>query len=117
MSGTYFDTLGVSPVLGRVLTDADDGTPGGHPVAVASYSWWQRRFSRDANVIGKAVTIRSTVYTVIGVAPPEFFGATVGQSPDLWIPLAMEKEVSPGNTQEHNPARNNWTAFNVRKSS
>jgi len=42
------------------------------------------------------VTIRSTAYTVIGVAPPEFFGATVGQSPDLWIPLAMEKEISPG---------------------
>jgi hypothetical protein len=42
------------------------------------------------------VTIGPTVYTVIGVAPPEFFGVTVGQSPDLWIPLAMEKEVSPG---------------------
>ena len=96
VSGTYFDTLGVSPVLGRVLTDADDGTPGGHPVAVASYSWWQRRFSNDPNVIGKTVTIRSTLYTVIGVAPPEFFGATVGQSPDVWIPLAMEKEISPG---------------------
>jgi predicted permease len=96
VSGTYFDTLGVSPVLGRVLTDADDGAPGGHPVAVASYSWWQRRFAKDANVIGKTVTIRSTVYTVIGVAPPDFFGVTVGQSPDLWIPLAMEKEISPG---------------------
>jgi len=96
VSGTYFDTLGVYPVLGRVLSDADDGTPGGHPVAVASYSWWLRRFAKDANVIGKSVTIRSTAYTVIGVAPPEFFGATVGQSPDLWIPLAMEKEISPG---------------------
>jgi predicted permease len=96
VSGTYFDTLGVRPVLGRVLTDADDRTPGGHPVVVASYSWWQRRFAKDGNVIGKSVTIRSTVYTVIGVAPAEFFGATVGQSPDLWIPLAMEKEISPG---------------------
>jgi len=42
------------------------------------------------------VTVSSTVYTIVGVAPPEFFGATVGQAPDLWIPLAMEKEISPG---------------------
>ena len=96
VSGTYFNVLGVNPVLGRVLTDADDQTPGGHPIAVASYSWWQRRFGKDISTVGKTVTIRSTVYTIIGVAPPEFFGVIVGQSPDLWIPLAMEKEVSPG---------------------
>ena len=96
VSGTYFNVLGVNPFLGRVLTDADDQTPGGHPIAVASYSWWQRRFGNDSSAVGKAVTIRSVVYTLIGVAPPEFFGVTVGQSPDLWIPLAMEKEISPG---------------------
>jgi predicted permease len=96
VSGTYFNVLGVNPVLGRVLTDADDQTAGAHPVAVASYSWWQRRFANQPSAVGQSVTIRSTVYTVIGVAPPEFFGMIVGQSPDLWIPLAMEKEISPG---------------------
>ena len=96
VSGTYFNVLGVNPVIGRVFTDADDQTPGGHPIAVASYSWWQKRFGKDPTAVGKTVTIRSTVYTVIGVTPPEFFGVTVGQSPDLWIPLAMEKEISPG---------------------
>ncbi|HXB67203.1 MAG TPA: ABC transporter permease [Candidatus Acidoferrales bacterium] len=96
VSGTYFHTLGVKPVLGRTLSDADDTTPGAHPVAVASYSWWQRRLAADPSAVGTRVTIGATVYTVIGVAPPEFFGVTVGQSPDLWIPLAMEKEVSPG---------------------
>ncbi len=96
VSGTFFNTLGVNPVLGRFLTDADDQTPGGHPIAVASYSWWQRRLRRDPAAVGKTVTIRSTTYTIIGVAPPEFFGVIVGQSPDLWIPLAMEKEMSPG---------------------
>jgi predicted permease len=96
VSGTFFNTLGVNPILGRALTDADDLTPGGHPVAVASYSWWQRRLRRDPAAVGKTVTIRSTAYTIIGVAPPEFFGVIVGQSPDLWIPLAMEKEISPG---------------------
>src|ERR1041385_4614187 len=91
VSGTYFNVLGVKADLGRVLTDADDQTPGGHPIAVASYSWWQRRFGKDISAVGKTVTLRSTVYTIVGVAPPEFFGVIVGQSPDLWIPLAMEK--------------------------
>ncbi len=96
VSGSYFHILGITPILGRVLSDSDDQTIGGHPVAVASYSWWQKRLGRRPDVVGKTVTIGSTVYTVIGVAPPEFFGVIVGQSPDLWIPLAMEKEISPG---------------------
>jgi len=96
VSGSYFNTLGVKPILGRALNNADDVTPGQHPVAVVSYSWWQRRFGRTPGIVGGTVTFGSTVYTVIGVAPPEFFGIIVGQSPDLWIPLAMQKQISPG---------------------
>ena len=96
VSGTYFATLGVKPILGRTLTDADDGPPGAHPVAVANYAWWQRRLAGNPAAVGATVTIGETVYTIVGVAPPEFFGVTVGQSPDLWVPLAMEKEMSPG---------------------
>jgi predicted permease len=96
VSGSYFHTLGVNAILGRTLTDADDQTPGGHPVAVASYAWWQRRFGKDPAAVGRTITIGSTVYTVVGVSPPEFFGVTVERWPDLWIPLAMEREISPG---------------------
>jgi len=96
VSGSFFKTVGVNALLGRVLTDADDRKPGAHPVAVASYAWWQRRFGRNPRIVGQTVTINSTVYNVVGVTPPEFFGVTVGQSPDVWIPLAMEKEISPG---------------------
>jgi predicted permease len=95
VSGTYFNTLAVNAILGRAFSDADDQTPGAHPVAVANYSWWQNRFARDPSIAGKTVTIGTTVYTIIGVAPAEFFGVTVGRSPDLWIPLAMQKEISP----------------------
>src|SRR5713101_5383473 len=95
VSGTYFHTLGVNAALGRVFSDADDQTPGAHPVAVASYSWWQNRFAGDPSIAGKTFAFGPTVYTIIGVAPPEFFGVTVGQSPNLWIPLAMQKEISP----------------------
>ena len=96
VSGSFFHTVGVRAILGRVLTDSDDQIVGGQPIAVASYSWWQKRFGKRPDILGKTFTIGSTVYTIIGVAPPEFFGVSVGQSPDVWIPLAMEKEISPG---------------------
>ncbi|HUJ21968.1 MAG TPA: ABC transporter permease, partial [Bryobacteraceae bacterium] len=69
--------------------------PGAHPVAVASYSWWKRRFAGDRSAVGRTLAIDSTVYTIIGVAPPEFFGTTVGESPDLWIPTSMIAQLPP----------------------
>jgi len=96
VSGTYFSVLGLNAILGRALTPDDDVTPGGHPVVVASHSWWQRRFAGNPSVIGTAITIDKTSYTIVGVAPKEFFGTTVGDSPDIWVPLAMEEQLPPG---------------------
>jgi predicted permease len=95
VSGSYFPVLGVNAGLGRVLTEADDQNAGGHPVAVVSHAWWQKRLGRDPSAVGKTITIDDIAYTIVGVAPKEFFGTTVGTAPDLWVPLAMEKQMPP----------------------
>jgi predicted permease len=96
ISGSYFSTLGVNAGLGRVITDADDQVAGQHPVAVVSHAWWESQLGGDPAAVGKTVTIEKVAYTIIGVAPKEFFGTTVGQAPDMWIPLAMETQLPPG---------------------
>jgi predicted permease len=95
ISGTYFQVLGVNAGLGRAFTEGDDQIPGGHPTAVVSYAWWERRLGGDPGAVGSTISIDQTVYTIVGIAPKEFFGTTVGQAPDIWLPLAMESQLPP----------------------
>ncbi len=95
VSGTYFPTLGVNPVMGRMLSDEDDNSQGDHPVAVVSYAWWKRGLAQDPSVLSKKLKIGETTYDIVGVAPPEFFGTKVGVAPDIWIPLSMMEQVPP----------------------
>ena len=102
VSGSYFPVLGVNAGLGRVLTEADDQNPGGHPVAVVSYAWWQQRLGGNPAAVGKTITIDNIAYTIVGVAPRDFFGTTVGAAPDLYVPLAMEKQMPPAHWDGRN---------------
>lgn len=108
VSGAYFQVLGVRPIVGRVFSEADDHSDA--PYAVLSNSYWQRRFGGRPEVLGQTVTIRTTSLTIIGVAPPGFFGETSGQQPDLWIPIRMQPALRPGRNWLHDdpPAKTMW---------
>jgi predicted permease len=95
VSGTYFPTLGVRALVGRVLTDDDDRTEGKNPVAVISHSWWVHSLARDPGVLSRKLKLGDITFDIVGVAPREFFGTTVGQSPDIWVPMSMIAAVPP----------------------
>ncbi len=98
VSGNYFDVLGVRPLLGRLLQPGDDRSPGADAVAVLSYGYWQRKFGGDAEIAGKTLLINGLHYTILGVAPAQFFGERVGQRPDLWAPLTMQAQITRQNS-------------------
>jgi predicted permease len=93
VSGEYFKVLGVDAFVGRLLIAKDDEGPGAHPVAVLSYNFWQRRFAGDFSVIGQVITVKQQPLTIVGVAPPKFFGEAVGRAPDLWTSLSMQPSL------------------------
>ena len=91
-SGDYFPTLGLRAAVGRLLTDSDD-RPESPPTAVISYGYWEHRFQKTPAILGKALTINGAPFTIIGVAPPEFFGLRPGTAVDVWIPLSTQPLV------------------------
>jgi predicted permease len=92
VSGNYFSVMGVGAALGRTLT-ADDDRPAAPPVAVASYPFWVERLHGDPAAIGTVVVLNNTPFTIVGVAPPEFFGELVRQPPDVWVPLVFQPQM------------------------
>lgn len=96
VSGSYFSVLGVPPALGRTINEADDRTAGEGAVAVASYGWFQRHFGGNPAALGTTIRVQGHDYTIVGVAQPGFAGLAPSSPADMWIPLSMEKEISPG---------------------
>jgi putative ABC transport system permease protein len=92
-SGNYFRTLGIRPLMGRFFDDDDDRVPLGGAVAVLGYRYWREHLGADAAIVGKAIRIDNTLFTVVGVAPASFFGVEVGTIPDAWVPLGMQPAV------------------------
>jgi putative ABC transport system permease protein len=91
VSSNLFSLLGINPEQGRTFAP-DEDRPGSNHVVVLSNDFWQRRFGKDASVVGKTLTLNGESYTVIGVMPSDF---SFYAKTDVWTPLAFDpKEAS-----------------------
>ena len=94
VTGSYFSTFGVGAFGGRVF-NPDDDKPSAPPVAVLSHRAWQTIYGGDPSVVGASFVMEGHPVTVIGVAPPGFFGETLeGDPPDVWIPVQQEPLIN-----------------------
>jgi predicted permease len=91
----YFEAVGLEPAKGRFFLPAEISAPGTAPVAVLSYNAWKIRFNSAHDVIGRALNINGTLFTVIGVAPQGFLGISPVFGPDVWLPATMAEQVLP----------------------
>jgi macrolide transport system ATP-binding/permease protein len=93
VSGNYFNTLGLGAYAGRVFS-ANDDTPGAAPSTVVSYKAWQGEYTADPSIVGSTIYVQGRPFTVIGVAPPGFFGdRETDNPPDFWLPIQTEPYV------------------------
>ena len=95
VTGDYFSLLGVEARLGRVIGPTDDLAPGGHPVAMLSHVYWERRFGGDPDIVGRELSLAGRPYTIVGVAPMEHRGTyfVLGTHPALYVPMSMYDEL------------------------
>jgi len=86
VSGDFFSVLQVGPAYGRVFTHADDA-PGAVPVVVLDFDYWQAQFNADPRVVGSSLLFDKIPFTIVGIAPPEFYGIRPGTRANFWVPL------------------------------
>ena len=96
VSGSYFPTLGLKPAAGRLFTPDDDRTIGGDFVVVLGYGFWEQHFGSDRSVIGKTLKVNGQSMTIVGVAPQDFRGTTIGIVPLIYVPIDMRGVLSGG---------------------
>jgi predicted permease len=94
VTGQYYRTLGIMPIIGRLLTP-DDDRPGAPPAAVITDAYWSRKFARDPDVIGQTLLIEGVPVSIIGVTPAGFSGAIVGDAADITLAIGVVPQVQP----------------------
>jgi putative ABC transport system permease protein len=107
VSGEFFQTLGVAPVMGRLLTPADDQFGCASSGVVISYPFWQHEYSGDSSIIGRSLTISRHPFQIIGVSPAGFYGVETGRYFDIAAPLCAEPIVD-GSEYAMLPRRDGW---------
>jgi predicted permease len=98
VSGNYFATLGVQAYAGRTLLQSDD-QPAAAPAAMLSHRVWQQEYASDPKVVGSVFLIDGHSFTIVGIAPPGFYGETLrGDPPEIFVPLQQEPLLAGQNT-------------------
>ncbi|MPY90847.1 MAG: FtsX-like permease family protein [Luteitalea sp.] len=98
VSGDFFNTLGVEPLIGRLFTPADDRRGCTPPLAVVSHAFWQRELGGDPSAPGRTLLLDGQPFEIIGVTPAGFFGVEVGRAFDVAVPICTEPVVRGGQT-------------------
>jgi predicted permease len=93
VSGNYFAMFGIGPYAGRVFTPQDD-RKGATPVAVLTYRGWQQKFAGDRSIVGSTIMMNGQSFTVVGIAPPNFFGDRLQNPAVIWIPINAEPLIN-----------------------
>jgi predicted permease len=91
ISGNMFPLFGLEPELGRLLTPADDRGPAERHYAVLSWDYWNHRFGRDPQVLGRSLHIGDQTFEIIGVGPRAFTGTEKGTVTDVFLPVSMNR--------------------------
>jgi predicted permease len=117
VSGNFFPVLEVPMTLGRAIQPDDDQKSAHNHVVVLSNSLWRRRFAADPNILNQDVALNGQHFTVVGIAPPGFYGVDRGISSDFWVPLTVSEEmmhdlVSDG--EDRTKRDNQWLMLNAR---
>jgi predicted permease len=99
VSSNYFDALEIHPILGRGFQSDEDWGRNGHPVTVISYWLWKERLHSDPDIIGKKQLLNGVPHTIVGVAPPGFYGTFVGYPMQFWVPVSMQEKFTGGSYQ------------------
>ncbi len=108
VTGNYFEVLEIQPTVGRMFSQTDDGAENAHPVAVLSFDFWRNQLASDPRVVGSKVTLNGHPFDVVGLAAPRFRSAVWGQTPAVFVPMAMLAQVtahSGGGLKDH---RTRW---------
>ncbi len=114
VTGNYFQMLGVHAARGRLIGQDDDLRPGGHPVAVLSYSCWQKRFGGDPAAIGRTVKFNGMDFTILGVTTPDFFGTELYYVPEVFFPVMMSKALEGRTYLENRDASNTFVVGRLK---
>jgi putative ABC transport system permease protein len=95
VTGNYFSALSLKPALGRLFLPGEGETPGSEAVVVIGYSYWQKRFGGNSNVVGKQVLVNGKPATIIGVTPKEFHGTAFALDLDGYLTFSMAASTDP----------------------